>query len=458
MARRRKSDSVAESLLDVTSPLGEHPLMTEIIKATDEENDPLIGLPLPALSVRYLLQSNILPLSRFIHLRGKYSSGKSALLIEIMRWFAIYGGGGVLVDTEGKSSRSMIDGMCGHNNEYTQRLRVVKAETVEEWQKKYISLCQLVRKQTDAGREVYPLCIGIDSISAVEVDRRVEKVAEEGHASAGHPALARNLSDFMRTALIPTLRHSPIVLIATNHLKEEINQTGFGPPKTYAPGGAALDHYPTIILDMERTSAKLIDRNGQQGQHVRITAAKNNLGAFGRRIAVSLLWYPKTTAYIDQYGETAYKQQQYHYWDWHTATTRLLIDLQDPDRKPTPGLDPKIGEIIKQVCDLEYKHGTKNSDVPLVFSNALGITKQEAVPEFEISMLIEENNKIRSLLDGLLGVNSYAVCNPAIKYREQVTANMKETHTTDNPELMAAAGSLEDLVPADLDPLGQFSE
>lgn len=456
MGRRKKTDS--DVVVSSHAPMGEHPIMTEIIQATAEENDPLIGLPLPALSARYLLQSNILPLSRFVHLRGKFSSGKSALLIELMRWFAMYGGGGVMIDTEGKASRSMIDGMCGHNPDYTQRLRVVKAETVEEWQKKYISLCQLVRKQSEAGNEVYPLCIGVDSISAVEVDRRVEKVAEEGHAAAGHPALARNLSDFMRTALIRTLRHAPILLVATNHLKEEINQTGFGPPKTYSPGGAALDHYPTIILDMERISAKLIDRNGQQGQQVRITAAKNNLGAFGRRITVNLLWYSKTIAYADENGEQAYKQQQYHYWDWHTATTRLLIALQEPERKPIPGLDPKIGDIIKQVCDLEYKHGTKNADVPLVFSSALGISKQDAVPEIEISMMIEENKKIRSLLDGLLGVNSYIVCDPAMQYRAQVMAQLKANSATDNPELMAAAGALEDFVLSDLDPLGQFSE
>jgi len=348
--------------------------------------------------------------------------------------------------------------MFGHNVEYVKRAVVMRAETVEEWQKKYISLCQLIHKQADAGKDVYPMCIGVDSISAVEVERRVDKVAEEGHAAAGHPYLARNLSDFMRTALVPTLRHYPIAFVATNHLKEEINQMGFGAPKKYAPGGASLDYYPTVIIDMERISRKLVERNSQQGQQVRMTATKNNLGAPGRRIVVNLMWYPKTIAYMDENGEQCFKQQQHHYWDWHTATTRLLLDLQDPDRKPQPGHDPKLGEILKQVCDLEYKHGTKNADVPLVFSTALGISKQDAVTEVEISMIIEENKRVCSLLNGLLGVNDYAICDPARKYREQVLAQLKEKSTTDNPELMAAAGALEDLLPSDLDPLGQFSE
>jgi RecA/RadA recombinase len=458
MGRRRKTDSDAAVAMDVTAPLGEHPVITEILKATAEDQDPLIGLPLPALSARYLLQSNIFPLSRFTQLRGEYSSGKSALLIEIMRWFTMYGGGGVMIDTENKGSRSMIDGLFGHNPEYMRRAVVVRAETVEEWQKRYISLCQLMHKQADAGAEAYPMCIGVDSISAVEVERRVDKVAEEGHAAAGHPYLARNLSDFMRTALIPTLRHYPISFVATNHLKEEINQMGFGAPKKYAPGGASLDYYPTIIIDMERVSKRLVEKSGQEGQQVRLIATKNNLGAPGRRVVVNLMWYPKTIAYSNENNETLYKTQQHHFWDWHTATTRLLMDLQDPDRKPQPGHDPKLGEILKQVCDLEYKHGTKNADVPLVFSNSLGISKQDAVPEVEISMLIEENKKISGLLHGLLGINEYAVCEPGVRYREQVMALLKEKQTTDNPELLAASGALEDLLPADLDPLGQFAE
>jgi RecA/RadA recombinase len=460
MGRRKKTDGGA--VVDVTSPFGEHPVITEILKAAAEEQDPLIGLPLPALSARYLLQSNIFPLSRFIQLRGEFSAGKSALLIEIMRWFAIYGGGGVMIDTENKGSRSMIDGMFGHNPEYMGRAAVAKADTVEEWQKRYISLCQLIHKQCDANTSgnVYPMCIGVDSISAVEVERRVEKVAEEGHASAGHPYLARNLSDFMRTALVPTLRHYPIAFVATNHLKEEINQMGFGAPKKYAPGGASLDYYPTVIIDMERVSKKLLEkRNGVEGQQVRMIATKNNLGAPGRRIIVNLLWYPKTISYVDQEtNETRYKAEQHHFWDWHTATTRLLLDLQDPDRKPQAGHDPKLPDILKQVCDLEYKHGTKNSDVPLVFSTALGISKQDAVPEVEISMLIEENKKISGLLHGLLGINEYAVCDPAVKYREQIMEELRKNQQTDNPELMAATGALEDFMPADLDPLGQFAE
>jgi RecA/RadA recombinase len=456
MGRRKKSD--IEPQIDLTSHPGEHPVITEILKATAEENDPLIGLPLPALSARYLLQSNIFPLSRFTQLRGEFSAGKSAMLVEIMRWFTIYGGGGVMIDTENKGSRSMIDGLFGHNPEYMKRAVVVKAESVEEWQKKYISLCQLIHKQADNGGDVYPMCIGVDSISAVEVERRVEKVADEGHAAAGHPYLARNLSDFMRTALIPTLRHYPIAFVATNHLKEEINQMGFGAPKKYAPGGASLDYYPTLIIDMERVSKKLVEKNGQEGQQVRMIATKNNLGAPGRRVIVNLMWYPKTITYVDESNEKRYKTQQHHFWDWHTATTRLLLDLQDPERKPQPGHDPKLAEIMKQVCDLEYKHGTKNQDTPLVYSNALGISKQDAVPEVEISLMIEENKKVCGLLHGLLGINEYAVCDPAVKYREQVMAHLKDKQITDNPELMAASGSLEDILSDELDPLGQFSE
>lgn len=456
MARKKKVDA-----RDVGLPHsydGEHPVITEILKATAEDQDPLIGLPLPTLAARYLLQSNIFPLSRFTQLRGEFSAGKSALLTEIMRWFHVYGGGGILIDTENKGSPTMLAGMFGHNQQYMARTKVTTAASVEEWQSKYMGFCKAVHAQIDAAgapERVIPICIGVDSISAVEVDRRVEKVAEEGHAAAGHPYLARNLSDFMRTALVPTLRHYPIAFVATNHLKEEINSMGFGPPKKYAPGGASLDYYPTLIIDMSRVSRNNIQVGRAEGQAVRLIATKNNLGAPGRRLVVNLMWYNDIITGKDAAGNDTYRNQQYHYWDWHTATTRLLIELQDAAKKLPPGMDPKLPGLIKQVCDIEYKHGTKNADVPLVFSSAMGITKQEAVSEVEFSMALEENKKMSGILNGVLGVNEYIICDPARKYREQIMEQLREKQITDVPELMAASSMAASMLPEDFDPLGQ---
>lgn len=455
MGRRKKTDDDA---IDIHSRNGEHPVITEVLKASSEDNDPLIGLPLPALSARYLLQANIFPLSRFTQLRGEFSAGKSAMLTEIMRWFHMYGGGAIMIDTENKGSPTMLAGIFGHNPQYMARTKVVTAASVEEWQKKYMGFCQAIHKQIDdanAPERAVPICIGIDSISAVEVDRRVEKVADEGHAAAGHPYLARNLSDFMRTALVPTLRHYPIALVATNHLKEEINSMGFGPPKKYAPGGASLDYYPTLIIDMAKASSKNLVIGRAEGQMVRLVATKNNLGAPGRRIVVNLMWYNDIVECKDANGNQSYKNQQYHYWDWHTATIRLLMDLQSADKKPQPGTDPKLGGLIKQVCDLEYKHGTKNAEVPLVYSTALGISKSDAVSEVEASMILESNPKVVGVLHGLLGVNEYSVCDPARKYRDQVMTELKNQEITDIPELMAASSVVSEIIPGDFDPLGQ---
>jgi RecA/RadA recombinase len=456
MGRRRKDADT--DTIDVHARNGEHPVITEVLKASAEDNDPLIGLPLPALSARYLLQANIFPLSRFTQLRGEFSAGKSAMLTEIMRWFHMYGGGAIMIDTENKGSPTMLAGIFGHNPQYMGRTKVVTAASVEEWQKKYMGFCQAIHKQIDdanAPDRAVPICIGIDSISAVEVDRRVEKVADEGHAAAGHPYLARNLSDFMRTALVPTLRHYPIALVATNHLKEEINSSGFGPPKKYAPGGASLDYYPTLIIDMAKASSKNLVIGRAEGQMVRLIATKNNLGAPGRRIVVNLMWYNDIVEGTDANGNKTYKNQQYHYWDWHTATIRLLLDLQSSDKKPQPGTDPKLGGLIKQVCDLEYKHGTKNAEVPLVYSTALGISKSDAVSEVEASMILESSPQVVGVLHGLLGVNEYPVCDPARRYRDQVMAELKKNELTDIPELMAASSVISDIIPSDFDPLGQ---
>jgi RecA/RadA recombinase len=259
-------------------------------------------------------------------------------------------------------------------------------------------------------------------------------------------------------ALSLTLRRQPLLLVLTNHLKEEINSMGFGPPKTYAPGGDALNFYPTLILDMQKMSINNIQLGRAEGQTVRITATKNNLGAPKRRITVNLMWYNEIVPCKDANGNDTFKNQQFHYWDWHTATIRLLTELQDENNKKLPpGTDPKMPELLRQVCDLEYKHGTKNADTPLVWSKALGISKQEALSEVEASMVLEQNPRVLGMLHGLLGVNEYPLCDLAVKYREQVSAELAKQNVSDIPEMRANESRGEDIIPADFDPLGQVS-
>jgi hypothetical protein len=62
------------------------------------------------------------------------------------------------------------------------------------------------------------------------------------------------------------------------------------------------------------------------------------------------------------------------------------------------------------------------------------------------------------VLHGLLGINEYLVCDPAVRYREQVIAELAKQNITDEPELRAGESRVvEDLIPADFDPLGQVS-
>jgi len=67
-------------------------------------------------------------------------------------------------------------------------------------------------------------------------------------------------------------------------------------------------------------------------------------------------------------------------------------------------------------------------------------------------MILEDNSKVIGLLHGILGVNEYAVCDPARRYREQVIEELRNNSMTDVPELMAAS-VVSDALPYDLDPL-----
>ena len=70
------------------------------------------GIEIPSLAVQYLVgRSNVLPLQRWYSVSGAPKSMKSTFQILLCVWYALAGGVGRYIDTEGKSSHSMFEAM-----------------------------------------------------------------------------------------------------------------------------------------------------------------------------------------------------------------------------------------------------------------------------------------------------------------------------------------------------------
>jgi hypothetical protein len=90
---------------------------------------PPLCLPVPAFSVRYLLQQEGWPLGYLSQVVGEPASGKSALLAEVMNWHLGYADGrALLLETEAKSADVPI-GIIG----WTPRFQLKRYQTLEQW-------------------------------------------------------------------------------------------------------------------------------------------------------------------------------------------------------------------------------------------------------------------------------------------------------------------------------------
>ena len=66
----------------------------------------VIGIPLPAFSLRFLFQNDCFPLSRMTEIYGINESCKSAMLYEMFKWHVGAGGGYILNLAEPKDTET----------------------------------------------------------------------------------------------------------------------------------------------------------------------------------------------------------------------------------------------------------------------------------------------------------------------------------------------------------------
>ena len=74
-----------------------------------------IGVPIPSIALQWVLNTNVLPLSRMLEFGGAPECCKSTFLYEVIRWFLDAGGHAVLFETEAKDNSQLRHGVF-HND------------------------------------------------------------------------------------------------------------------------------------------------------------------------------------------------------------------------------------------------------------------------------------------------------------------------------------------------------
>lgn len=372
--------------------------------------DPLqlvIGLQLPALSLRYLFANDVFPLGRVIQVLGRTGSFKSAFVYDMARWTMAHDGLFQYLECENKDAPDLRASILENRPEWYLppnrggRTLYVECGNSQDWQSAIVECLDAYDKaySTAKGHSfTEPLLIGLDSFAGSASVSVSEAVSKAGFAEAGYGG-ARNaaeLKTFMQTQN-HRLRNKPVTLVGTNHLLQRIGQTMPGrPPEEYAPGGRALEHVQTMTFKLQKIAG--IKKLTHGGARLKIKLIKNGLGPAERTIEVECLWQYE----VDEQGE----QYQRTYWDWHAASINVLLQQQ----KDSATTWKKIQEIV------DIHPATQGR----AWSKELGVSSKEPVKLTVLGRMLEDRSDLLEALYSVFFIKRRTAFRPGEDFEAQI--------------------------------------
>ena len=435
MAKRRRKVSgweteergqLLDTMFEAMRQQAQHEMGDSVSLGTESGAD-LVGLPLPALCLRYLFQSSVFPLSRIAQIVGEEGSAKSAFLYEIFRWHMLCGGGAVLAENESKDSPELRNAILEWRSDWLSRLVVKPTYTLEEWQDVFSRFTDILRKQQDAadgpGRTV-PVCLAVDSIMATAPQSEIDQVRKEGHAVRGHALAANLIARYMRT-MPDRIRAYPFTVVGTNHLKPGTDARGF--PIANVPGGKAVKFMETYEIEMRRApGGHDIDKLEYQGLRVVLRARKNSLGPSRKQITAELLWWyePQSDGEI----------RQRVVWDWDTATVELLLSFEAARGKKT------IFNRLRDVTGIQAASKSQRT----AWSEQLDIPRSDPQPYRVVGRALEERPELLREVYQVLGITERQAFVAGTDYRDLLEQARAASQVKAEAESQSSTGEIEE--------------
>jgi hypothetical protein len=403
----------------------------------------LVGLPLPALSCRMLFRCDSFPIGRTWELAGEEGSCKTALLSEICRWHAIYGGGGHIAETENKDAATLRNGILQWNERWIrQRVDMSYCDTLEQWQAATTFKLRYLQKQMDdpklkIGRTIPYMC-GVDSLTAVDTQSNVDATMEAGHSKIGFSQIANLVSRYMRQGPATLMREYPFSLVVTNHMKP--TQDARGIKQDHVVGGKSLPFASTLRIYMYRVSD--IDTQQHGGIRVKMKLQKNSMGASrAMPIECEMIWFRETVPWMP-------KPVKRFVWDWHSATVEAL------DRLTATKGKVELGKQLLEICGIR----TESKTLRTAYSKVLGIPKSDPQHYRIVAQELEKRPDILEQMYPLLDIEVLPKFKAGVDYREICAAVDTEAakkaeslyqETTELPEIGPMRDTGRDLNEAD---------
>ncbi len=396
----------------------------------------LICLQMPALAPRFLMQSEGWPLGRFFLIDGFKESCKSAFLNEVGVWHRNAGGNYVVIETENKDGSGLRDSFFNYDR---NAWKFTRAFTQDAWNRAYFWWVEKIVSMYDGRVEVVddeksgqkkvkvpgigriaPVCLAVDSISAVTIEKFEEAMLAEGNPSLNHPLGAKLLSDFMKVGP-KQLNQYPISFMAVSHLREGQDQRTHAKTRT-TTGGEAPKYQMTTEIEMKRRKAGQFTRTHKifgdiYSIDLSMIVRKNSLGGH-EHIDVEMCWYFDPDDRDPINGE----KRQKSFFDWHSSSIELLVDCMKPGDAGM-GFSSRRAKELKELIDLH-----RDDDRRQVSSKVLGISDKDKLPYREAGKILED--KIQSdpafctALYDIMGIRRRFMFQYGVDLREQIAQNL----------------------------------
>jgi len=280
------------------------PFMEQMIKATKKHNalqgaDKLVvGLEPYGLVLQYLMDLQVFPLQAVVLFSGLPKTYKTSTLLEICNMFLTNGtapGFASINHTEGKWSNSKVRSQI-QDPEVRERLHVVKATSIEEWQQAATSVLNTIKSASEKKLEaikkkaktsaykdmvIPPTIIGVDSLTGSQTNAIKDKIVKDGHGAKTFQDRAMLIWQWLDT-WSSDIVGLPATVVITQHLKDKIdaNPMARGPKHTTA-GGTGGDYHTS--LEIRASKIKEIAGADWEGAELMWKTHFNSLGRDNRK-------------------------------------------------------------------------------------------------------------------------------------------------------------------------------
>lgn len=381
-----------------------------------------IRMPFP---MEYVLQNDVLPLSRMIQLVGVAKANKSALAFEFVRWFAVAMGMGYLFENEDKYSPDLAQSIFGYPFDGGAVLGHFPCTSTEDWQAKVRHVLKGIKermikgvfevvKSKKTGKKqkqqvlpptgrTLPVLLLLDSIACSLTEEKQKEIDKKGFASRNYATEAMLNQDFLKS-FRSELIGWPIAFVFVNHLKKQKAENG-GYLERKKQGGKHLEFCETFEIEMTKIGTKkwIDDRPDApsldvEANVIKIECQKNSLGVEDREIKIQFRW--QNDWYTDpRTGEREVIQRSK--WMWGEA----LVDLLG-------GLEGSRKDRARDVVDITAgKEGAFRS-------KRLGIGKGHEVSKEQLGQAIMDDPKILHELRDLFAIKRRSVFQPGMEYKK----------------------------------------